>query len=681
MSAFGRLGAALRSRLGHDSQQIVLLLVALACIVLPHFPHLPTWAALGATATFSLKLAWVLQQRPPAHRWLLHAITFTAVAGTFAQYGTILGRDAGVTLLAILSCMKLLELRARRDIVVLMCLSYFLALCQFLYSQSIVTAIMVALGVSAMLTAQIAQHTEGDAVDDSPVPLSTVLRLSARIQLMALPVAFALFLLFPRLSGPLWGQPADNASSTGLSDSMSPGDISVLVESDELAFRATFPQGVPAPSARYFRAIVLAEFDGRTWRPLSRPPGVRMPIANVRTLSPPIAYELAIEPQGKTWLYALDMPVTPPRAVGDAGTPVIINDDASTFSARRPLRTRTVFAAQSALDYRLLTRETPASLQWWLALPETGNPRARAFAASIAEQTNSPQDRVRRLLAHFHNAPFRYTLSPPALGDDTVDAFLFETRAGFCEHYASTFVFMMRAMGIPARVVTGYQGGEVNGANGVLEVRQRDAHAWAEVWLGTESGWTRIDPTAAVAPERVERGFERGMGQFRLGGVIAVNADSPLASVWRSVRDRWSAIEHAWNQRVLQFNTQAQRSFLERLGFEQPDWRTLMLATSSVLALTSAAIALGLYLQRKRPDPWVDALMQFESRLARHGVRRVTGEPVGILRARIRAHFPPAQADIADRILSAYEAARYQPHAATAADLRQLRQWISRFRP
>lgn len=682
---------ALRPRLdryvagfGRDGQQLLLLLIAVACIALPLFTHLPAWAAAVAATAFAAKVWLVRARRAVPGRWLLTMITAALTAATLLQFGTLLGRDAGVTLLVVLLCVKLLELRARRDTFVVICLGFFVALCQFLYSQSIPTAGLVALGVVALLTAQVAQNLDGDPACDAPPTMRVALGIALRILVFALPLMLALFVLFPRATGPLWGRPDAGFAGTGMSDTMAPGSITSLAQSDEIAFRVHFDGAAPPPAARYFRALVLGSFDGRTWRVLGRRAAPAAPEPKVEARGATLTYTITQEPQDQPWLYLLDAPVRAPRVAGTRTGETVRATPESTYMTPLRQQQRILVRAESATAYRLAPAETTATLDTWIELPPSFNPRTLELAAALRRETDDPQALLRRVLAMFREQAYRYTLQPPPLGRNSVDEFLFDTRAGFCEHYASAFVVLMRALDIPARVVAGYQGGEINSADGALELRQRDAHAWAEVWLGADAGWVRVDPTAAVAPERVEAGIGRALPRAAFAGVFTLAPDNTLMSAMRSLRDRWNAIEGAWNQWVLQYNATAQRSLFQRLGFKEPNWRNLMLAALIAFAAISAALAARILWRSPRHDPLLRSFARFEARLARAGIVREPHETPLAFGARLQRDLDKYTAVRANRIVDAFVALRYRalPGAAAPATPTpaELHRWISEFR-
>lgn len=413
-----------------------------------------------------------------------------------------------------------------------------------------------------------------------------------------------LFVLFPRVNGPLWGLPQDaHAGRSGLSDQMTPGAISDLVLSGEVALRARFDGPVPPRDKLYWRGPVLEHTDGINWRPA---PG-RGPAPQLEAISAPLPYETTLEPHNQRWLLALDAPVALPSDSGLSAT--------LTANLREPLIQRRRFTLAAALEYRHNADEAPAVLRRNLDLPPGFHPQTRALARSWQDTDPDPERLVRRALNLFNEQPFVYTLSPPLLGQQPVDEFLFATRRGFCEHYASAFVVLMRAAGVPARVVTGYQGGETNPVDGFVVVRQSDAHAWAEVWLAGR-GWVRVDPTAAVSPARIESGI---VGALPAGE--ALPAMIQLRADWlRTLRFRWEALENSWNQYVLGYNPERQRAFLSRLGMAKPDWQSM----GTALAVVCGALLLALAAWNIHHRAPADAAM----RLWRKALRRLAARKV-----------------------------------------------------
>ncbi|MGN6701823.1 MAG: transglutaminase TgpA family protein [Burkholderiaceae bacterium] len=674
-SPFSRVAASRGTAttiVSRDKSDALLLIGACLLVLLPHARHLPLWASATAAALLAWRgwITWRGNRMPP--RWLLLPIALGAMGGVFATHGTLVGRDAGVTMLALLLAFKLLEMHARRDLFVVVFLAFFLMLTTFFYAQTMLTALAIVCAVIAILAAQLSFQ-----YGPSAPPLGRRLRFAARIVLLAAPLTVVMFLLFPRVEGPLWGTPGGGGSGTGLSDTMSPGSIAHLALSDDIAFQVQFADPPPPKALRYWRGAVLSDYDGRTWRQRPLAAGT----TSLRTQGPALHYRVTLEPSRNRWLYALDAPLSPPQLRGNAA---IVAPDLQLLSMR-PVDTRVRYDMVSQTDYVLQADAVPAQLREWVQLPPGFNPQTMEFASRLRAQSADDFALVQAVLRYFRDQPFRYTLDPPLLGRDGVDEFLFSTRAGFCEHYAGAFVVLMRALDIPARVVTGYQGGEINPVDGMMTVRQSDAHAWAEVWLPGR-GWIRVDPTAAVAPERIEH---------NLRSVLPANGFGPLAALeggWlrsplTALRDRWEAAATAWNQWVLNYSAERQKNLAGRLGFPDADWRILTLLMVALGGIAIAVATLPLLRERTRSDP-VDRLYStFCSRMAQRGLRRDLHEGPRAYRGRITAAPSPLSVEAreaASRFLTLYETARYgvpgAGRASRAALLAALKSSLARCR-
>ena len=589
-----------------------LLVTALLCWA-PLLPHLPEW--LSALTALTLLWRGMLQWRqaplaalPP--RWLLTLLAVAGAAGIGLHFHTVFGRSAGVALLALLFSLKLLETRTLRDAFAFVLLGCFLLLSQFFYAQTMAGAAMMLAGV-VLITATLA------ILNHPRQGTRPALRLAGLLLLQAAPFMLLLFLLFPRIQGPLWGLPADAFSgTTGLGETMSPGSISQLSQSDAIAFRAKFAgelEGRSPPQASlYWRGPVLTGFDGRTWRASQNAVALGKPPYEIQ--GTPVDYAVTLEPHNKQWLFALELPASIPA---DAA---MSND--YQLLAKQPVRGRIRYEVRSTLLSLAGRSEAPATLDEALQLPPEFNPRARALAAAWRKELGSDDNAmVRRMLEYFRRENFYYTLTPPLLGEDTVDEFLFGSKRGFCEHYAAAFVFVMRAAGIPARVVTGYQGGELNPVDGTLIVRQSDAHAWSEVWLRGQ-GWQRVDPTATIAPTRVERNLA---GALPAGEPVPLLA-RPQFSWLHGMRFRWDALANTWNQWVIGYNPQRQRSLLASLGMHSADWQQM----TAVFTALCGALLLGFTAwalrQRQLLDPATAAWNRLSAKLARRGLARQAWE-------------------------------------------------------
>ncbi|MCC7328110.1 MAG: DUF3488 domain-containing transglutaminase family protein [Burkholderiales bacterium] len=598
--------------------QIRCLGVLLLAAQLPQAPHLPIWVAATGIMLVGLRIVLLRRDRlrpqaPPARipSWALAVFAVAAALAVRASFGYLAGRDPSVAFLYILVAIKFLETRSTRDGTLLICLACFLLVTPFFYSQSPLAAIVVlpaVLGVGVALDALTCNRTALPAFD-----WRSALRRSAVMILQGLPVAALLFVLFPRLAAPLWGLPSDYGAQSGLSDSMSPGQISELSLSDAVAFRVDFDGPVPPPALRYWRGPVFSRFDGRTWSP--GPFMLRGGVLPVE--GPVVTYTVTLEPNHRRSLFALDLPVALPVFSGGAapliGAPYITIDqqllmrapmgaESLRYSQQSVLRSR--FPAMSSLESRAN-----------LGVGE-GNPRTLALAAQLRALHPDDSAYIGAILEKFTREDFVYTLAPPLFERDPVDLFLFGERRGFCEHYASAFVLLLRAAGIPARVVTGYQGGAVNPRGGYMIVRQSDAHAWAEAMIGGQ--WQRYDPTAAVAPSRIELG---------LGGALSAGEPVPflarLDATWLTgVQLAWDAFNHDWRRNFIDFNRDRQRSLWR-------DWRLDQFAPWQVVALIAltifawGAMVVGWLMWKRRHQERALVLWDdLNRRLARAGLPR-----------------------------------------------------------
>jgi len=631
------------------------LIAASLLAVAPNAQWLPTWVSAAAGALLAWRAVIVLRHGSLPPRWLLVLLTLGTAAGVFLSYRTIMGRDPGVTLLALLLFLKLMETRAWRDVFVVAFLVYFVALANFFYSQSIPIAGLMLATVTVATTALV-----GFAAPQRP--LVDDLKTAGRMLAQAGPVMLLLFFLFPRVQGPLWGLPQDAYTGvTGLSDTMSPGTISALSLSDAIAFRVRFESATPPRGQLYWRGPVMTDFDGTTWR--SALPQLRRDM-RLDASGTPIDYEVTLEPHNRSWMFALEMPTRLPPTARLTSDYVAIS--------LVPIRSRFRYEMRSSPQFQARSGAAPADLAAALELPGGVDPRARALAREWRDAFPDAAAIVRRAIEFFRSNRFEYTLQPPALGRDSVDEFLFDTRQGFCEHFASSFVFLMRAAGVPARVVTGYQGGDTNPVDGYMIVRQADAHAWAEVWLET-SGWTRVDPTAAAIPVRVE-----------LGITAAAPAGAPLLMRkglgWlRSLRNNWDALTNQWNQWVLGYNPERQLEMLSRLGVRQPSWETMTLTLFWSVGGVLLSVALWLLRGVRRDDAAQRAWLRFCDKLARAGLARQDSEGPLDYAGRVSRRFPESEAAI-HAITGLYVDQRYGA-AADAQSLARLKHLVREFAP
>jgi transglutaminase-like putative cysteine protease len=633
------------------------LLAALA----PHLVHLQAWITVFVLGICAWRLLAERRQWRLPGGFVRAVIALGVTAGVVMSYTTITGLDGGTALLALMSALKLMETRAARDHVVLIFIGWFLCLAAFLYAQDVATVAWVLPTVWLLAAALLPVARAGDGG-----PALRPFRTTGAMLLKAAPVALVLFLFFPRLAGNFWGAPSAERGLTGLTDEMSPGDLSDLTLNDVVAFRVRFEGAPPPPALRYWRGPVLSEFDGYTW---TRGDGQYFHLPPVRHLGEPVDYTVTLEPTGQRMLFALDMV--------QSWTPRLASQSWDYgLRTRSPVHAVLQYEARSYPRYQAGETLSPALRNRNLQLPPGRNPQSAALARSLRAAAASDLDYARAVLDRFRAQDFYYTLTPPGLERDSVDDFLFNTRQGFCGHYASAFTTLMRAAGIPARVVGGYQGGDWNPVGGYLIVRQSHAHAWSEIWLDG-SGWTRVDPTAAIAPERVERGIEASFpGEELLPGALMRDSE-----FWWRAGMIWDNFNANWNDWVVQFNRARQEELLLELGFDDPDWADYAAALGIGLFAAMAVLFgwLAWEFRPRRADPAAHAYRRFARRLGRRGIELATGEAPRDYAARVRRLRPDlGTASLA--ITELYLRLRYLPQPA-AGDLRLLRRLVARFQP
>jgi len=636
------------------------LLGAIAC----HARWMP--AAFIGTLLFTVALRVVLRRYSTRIvPWPLKLVLLVAFGYLVVRYfHNFFGREAGSGLLAAMLALKLVETETRRDGLLLLAFSCFLAMSAFLFDQGLIQSTIAAVTVALLVASlNVLQPFPDDAPSDATRarwwPYSDLaLGGLVRLMLLALPFAGACFLFFPRIDQPMWGAPEDVVGNrSGIDDVMSPGSLSRIALDDRTAFRVRFETATPPPQDRYFRMLVLSEFDGESWRADRwNPSGGSF---RAEALGPEVEYQIQLEPTDKRWLPLLDMPLAAPE-----GASV---DLAMQATSGQALSSPTEYRGRSAPRYRLET--LPPIGRNWLRLPSRTNPAARALGQRWRDEIGDQAKIVETALALYRDS-FIYTLDPPPMGANPIDDFLFNWKAGYCEHFAGSFVFLMRSADIPARVVIGYQGGYYNPVGNFFNVRYSEAHAWAEIWISGR-GWVRVDPTAAVSPDRVERG---SLAQLAASQTFFGKS----GGFWSSVRDRFDMVGYWWNNAVVQFSALRQRDFVEALGLGRATEYALTILF--VLgALVTLAIAGGLVARRRRvaPDPLLDEYRRYCARLAGAGMPRAANEGPRAFGARAMAEFPEAAAEI-EALTSGYVRLRYD--AAVSQGSTQRDAWIRRAR-
>jgi transglutaminase-like putative cysteine protease len=653
--------------LPRDARDTLFLLFVIGWVVVPHVPNLPWWCSLLCGAVLLWRGSLAVTGQPLPGRWWLLAALALALFGTWFSHRTLLGRDAGVTLIVALLALKTLELRARRDAFVVFFLAFFTMLTNFFFSQSLAVAAAMLVALLGLLTALVNAHM--------PVgrpPLLQAARTAGWLALLGAPIMAIAFMLFPRFA-PLWGIPSDAMSGrSGLSSQMRVGNMASLALDDSVAMRVRFEGRPPAQSQLYFRGPVLSEFDGREWRPLmsraqNRFPPLRLGNPQLAGFGPELRYQVTLEPHNRPWLLTLDAAVRTPEV---PGMEAAMTSDLQWITSK-PVVDLLRYQAASQVSFRHGPQRRGLVPPEYVELPPGFDPRTHELGQRLLrEHGNDPAGVIEAALNLLATGGYVYTLDPGVYGQNTADEFWFDRKLGFCEHIASAFVILMRTMNIPARIVTGYQGGEMNGVDGYWVVRQSDAHAWAEVWLENR-GWVRVDPTGSVAPSRT--------GELRRlvppPGVLAnaINAVNP--NIAASVRAAWEALNNGWNQWVLNYTQSRQLSLLRDLGFASPSWEDLSYLLIGIIVLVALAGAAWSWWDRLQHDPWLRLLTRARKRLQQAGLDTGTATPPRELAQRVTTRFGQDARGLADWLLR-LEAQRYarSPQASLAALRREFQQ-------
>ncbi len=612
---------------------------ALALSVAPHLPYLPIWVSAAFFGCSAWRYLIEKRRRAVPSVWLRAGLALACFLGVLATYSTISGVGPGSALLAVMASLKLLETRVRRDQFVLLFISIFLVMSSLLREQYLWSLPYLIVSIVFIMTAWLRMSaTPGESARQS---FST----GGRLVLYAAPLAVAMWVFFPRIAIPFWAVPMDTGTArSGINDSMSPGDISSLSMSDAVAFRVRFDDAVPASRDLYWRGLVLTVFNGRTWTQNDPYEGPRS-FEEVEVKGEAVEYEITMEPTRQQWVFALDMPDSWELERTFMGPQ-------HQLARAMPVDQRIAYKAVSYVDFSTKVELTDYARSWYLRLPESSNPRTRSLAEEMHEAAGSQKAFIESVLQKFNREEYFYTLQPPALGSNSVDRFLFDTRQGFCEHYASAFAVLMRSAGIPSRIVLGYHGGEMNPMAGHLTVRQSDAHAWNEVWVEGH-GWYRIDPTAAVAPDRIDY----GVSDAAFEGVGAAWGFDAPSQLMHKVTLAWDAVNAKWNAWILGYGPENQNKFMEWLGMQDPNWRKLMLTMIGVVFFFIAIISILLALRYRAPakDP---ATILYQRFTRKTGLEPEVGETAARFAERVRRESTLSPATV-DAVTNAYHDARY----------------------
>ncbi len=639
------------------------VLLSLALVLSPHLNRFPGWAIILLSILFTWRILCINNEHLLPPKWLLVFISISSLIGVFITFGTLAGKTAGSISLSILLAIKVHESKTNRDYMLLISLSFFIIVTNFLFSQSIPTVIYMLFSIIILIISMISINQ-----NFAPLSISYKLKFSIKILFQSIPLMLIMFLLFPRIPGPLWQLPNDRQSAlTGLSDTMSPGNIANLIQSNAVAFRINFHNAVPAQKNLYWRALTLWYFDGITWEQGKTNPS---PLTKLYTSSNKSAsYTVTLEPHQKNWLFALDIPSDVPDFV--------IYTNNYNLRAKHKINNLYKYKVSSVLEYFSQSNIPSWEKSAGLKIPLHTNPKTIKLGKNLAKEYQSDEEIVNHVLELFNQQNFHYTLSPPLTsGFNSVDQFLFDTKRGFCEHYAGSFTLLMRAAGIPARVILGFQGGTINPVNQIMTVRNSDAHAWSEVWL-EHRGWVRIDPTAAIAPLRIEQNLNAALDPAE-NRPLHMHINSGLI---KNILFYWDAIDNQWNQWVVGYDNKVQENFLRLLFNEKIDFsKTIFLM---VIYFTITMLMLSLFIikpwQKPKLDTVVKTYNRFCKKLAHQGIRRSAyEEPLDYAKRAINA-LPDNRHSI-ELITQLYIKLRYKA-SHNEKQLHQFKYLTNKFKP
>lgn len=626
---------------------IIPFLIAVQIIVLlPLWFHLPAWISASTMALLLTRFV-VYKKTIKLPSWLILVLALCALGGVFLYFRTISGREAGVGLISLMYTFKLLEAKNYRDGALILFISFFILVTAFLYDESILMGAYLLIAMMAILMGLIALNSlQGVA------GIRQLGKISVVALLQALPLMLVLFFLFPRLSGPLWAMPSNLESGMGIDDEMSPGAISSLYGFDEIAFRVDFDEDSPSINQMYWRGLVLSEFDGIAWKI-----GAESPLRSESYPKgePTFSYRVQLEPHNRRWIFGLEDLIEPPK-----DKVYLFNNN--TWRQSQRVTQRLLYSAQSyELDY------SGIELSQWqrqlnTQLPDNGNEQTKEWAINEYAKIGEPEEFVRFVLSYIRQQNYHYTLLPEVIEQNVVDGFWLGSREGYCEHYSSAFVFIMRAAGIPARVVTGYQGGEYNPYGDYYIIRQKDAHAWTEVWLEGE-GWRRVDPTAAIHPSRVDDSLLNQTSSrddwFADFDSLTTTESEFAMNLWQQISLRWDAMQSFWNESLMGYDKDMQFNWLSKMGINNNQWRYLGYALLATILLAGAGFGLWILSQAKSRDKVERAYRRFQSRLVKQGVELKLNEGPKDLLHRIRQEHPELYSK-AVPVIKRYISIRYQ---------------------
>lgn len=625
------------------------LLASISCVYLPLQFQLPLWTAIVFVSVVSWRWMMHLGRWPYPSKAMKVLVVILGIAAVIISARGQFSLESATSFILVAGLLKVLEIKTQRDGYIVLFLSYFLIAVNFLYDQGIFTALYGVLSIWILTSALISLHQTTFSEQDFIAQLKGASKTSAQVLALSVPIMLVLFLLFPRF-GPLWSlNLQSNKAKTGLSEQMSPGDIAELSNSDELVFRVEFKDQIPAADQWYWRALVLDQYLLKQGKATWKNSGVNSHVYWYPQAWQPepsqatFDYKIIQEETANKWLIGL-------RGVAAMETGIGMTED-DLIKSKTKLYQRKEYQVRSWPDMAIAQQGLrPQVRQQNVQLDNIGtglsNPNARLFAADIKAAFTSDRERVEAVLSYYRQQEFSYTLQPQTMSKDDIDDFLFNKRAGFCAHYSSSFVFLMRAMGIPARVVAGYQGGELNADSGHITVRQYDAHAWVEVWFENE-GWLSFDPTAQVAPDRINLGIRDALEEeFMADTNLSLLKLSHLPWL-NDIRLQLDQLNYYWHQTVLNFNKKRQGNLLKQ-WFGKDALKQSLYWLAGLFCTFFALLAIIVLWQKPvaRKTPLMKTLDKFNIKLGRIEMEKQAGEGLLDYSQRLQQSFPSHKKEI-----------------------------------
>ena len=654
----------------------LILLTGLLLVIFPHYTHLPLWLSLVTTTLIFWRACYDLNICAIPGKKILFLLMVMLLIGILYSYHTLIGRNAGSAMLLGLLCLKLLEIHSFRDIAIIINLALFSIVINFLFSQTIPVAFIMLFALFFIFSALIGfQHDYKKLKPAFLIPFTIIFvnekrhfKLAIKMILQALPFAVVLFILFPRVDGPLWGLPEDAFSGkTGLTDQMSPGRISQLSNDTSVAFRVKFNTTPPPSSRLYWRGPVMWHFDGYNW---TAPANERIALRNYsfQALNQPVSYTITLEPHNNYWLFALDIPSNLPNDARLSANMQVLSIV--------PVEKLRRYELTSYTKYILPPYSRFNNMEQYLRVPASSSPRTRKLLQRLQDKYNN-ENTIKNVLNYFATQDFYYSRNPPLLFDQPIDEFLFDSKRGYCGHYASSFAILMRLAGIPSRIVTGYQGGEVNPLDGYMTLRQSDAHAWVEVYLN-EKGWVRIDPTTAIPPGNIENDADARRLNSSQQKPSKIFESSWLSKSFKRVRFAWDAVNNRWNQWVLGYDNTRQKAFFEAIGIPEISWKGLSQLLFSILGVLTGLLAFIVFRKNKNQYDEVQKLYrQFLHKFKKVKLIKNPAEGANSFALRASEQLPGSKHPI-QRITSLYLHLRYKEFNTN--NLNRFKQAITQFK-